>query len=62
MGQFSVSVTLAHPSDPARQAEVKLIVDTGTTSVARNTQLNSGLGPNEVPSSLTGDSTNFDRA
>ena len=31
MGQFSVSVTLSPPNDPARRAETKLIVDTGAT-------------------------------
>jgi len=31
MGQFSVEVLVAHPTDPARQAQVKLTVDTGAT-------------------------------
>ncbi|MGH9862171.1 MAG: retroviral-like aspartic protease family protein [Candidatus Acidiferrales bacterium] len=31
MGQFSVRVTLAHPSDATRTAEVELLVDTGAT-------------------------------
>ncbi len=31
MGQFSVQVTIAHPSDPARAADVELWVDTGAT-------------------------------
>src|SRR5712691_3845940 len=31
MGQFSVRVTLAHPSDPSRAADVELLVDTGAT-------------------------------
>src|SRR5713101_5326527 len=31
MGQFSVRVTISHPSDPARNEEVRLIVDTGAT-------------------------------
>ncbi len=31
MGQFSVRVTVAHPSDATRAAEVELIVDTGAT-------------------------------
>ena len=31
MGQFTVQVTVANPSDPARQAEVELLVDTGAT-------------------------------
>jgi clan AA aspartic protease len=31
MGQFSVSVSVAHPSEPSRQAQVELIVDTGAT-------------------------------
>lgn len=31
MGQFSVKVTVAHPSDPSRRVEVELLVDTGAT-------------------------------
>ena len=31
MGQFTVKVTLVHPMDPTRQAEVELLVDTGAT-------------------------------
>jgi clan AA aspartic protease len=31
MGQFSVTVTVAYPSDPSRSAQVELFVDTGTT-------------------------------
>lgn len=31
MGQFSVRVTVTHPTDPARLAEVELLVDTGAT-------------------------------
>ncbi len=31
MGQFSVGVTVAHPSEPARRADVELLVDTGAT-------------------------------
>lgn len=31
MGQFSVRVTIAHPSDPSRRADVDLLVDTGAT-------------------------------
>jgi clan AA aspartic protease len=31
MGQFSVRATIAHPTDPGRQAEVELLVDTGAT-------------------------------
>ena len=31
MGQFSIRATIAHPSDPTRQAEVELLVDTGAT-------------------------------
>jgi len=31
MGQFSVKVSLAHPTDPARTVEVELLVDTGAT-------------------------------
>ncbi len=31
MDQFSVRVTVAHPTDAARAAEVELIVDTGAT-------------------------------
>ncbi len=31
MGQFSVRVTIAHPTDPARSADVDLLVDTGAT-------------------------------
>ena len=31
MGQFKIRVTVAHPSDPAKTAEVDLIVDTGAT-------------------------------
>ena len=31
MGLFSVDITVAHPSEPGRQAEVKLTVDTGAT-------------------------------
>jgi clan AA aspartic protease len=31
MGQFSVTVTIAHPSDPSRSAEVELFVDTRAT-------------------------------
>ncbi len=31
MGQFSVRVTVAHPSEPARRAEVELLVETGAT-------------------------------
>ncbi len=31
MGQFSVRVTFARPSDATRAAEVELIVDTGAT-------------------------------
>lgn len=31
MGQFSVRVTIAHPSDPGRRTEVDLLVDTGAT-------------------------------
>lgn len=31
MGQFSVQVTIAHPTVSARSAEVELVVDTGAT-------------------------------
>jgi clan AA aspartic protease len=31
MGQFSVHVAVAHPTDPSRVAEVELFVDTGAT-------------------------------
>jgi len=31
MGQFSVRVTVSHPSEPARRTEVDLLVDTGAT-------------------------------
>ncbi len=31
MGQFSVRVTIAHPNDPTRVADVDLWVDTGAT-------------------------------
>jgi clan AA aspartic protease len=31
MGQFSVRVTIAHPADTSRQAEIELLVDTGAT-------------------------------
>ena len=31
MGQFTVRVTVAHPSDPVRLKEVELLVDTGAT-------------------------------
>ena len=31
MGQFSVQVKIAHPTDPTRLAEVELLVDTGAT-------------------------------
>ncbi len=31
MGQFSVRVTIAHPTDPARHTEVELVVDTRAT-------------------------------
>jgi clan AA aspartic protease len=31
MGQFSVRVTVAHPADPVRAAELDLFVDTGAT-------------------------------
>lgn len=31
MGQFKVRVVVAHPTDPAKNAEVDLIVDTGAT-------------------------------
>ena len=31
MGQFSVVVTIAHPTDPSRTAEVELLVDSGAT-------------------------------
>jgi clan AA aspartic protease len=31
MGQFSVHVAVAHPTDPTRVAEVELFVDTGAT-------------------------------
>ena len=31
MGQFSVCVAIANPSDPARRADVELLVDTGAT-------------------------------
>jgi len=31
MGQFSVRVAIANPSDPARGADVELLVDTGAT-------------------------------
>ncbi len=31
MGQFSVLVTIAHPTDPQRAAEVELLVDSGAT-------------------------------
>lgn len=31
MGQFSIQVSVVHPSDPARAADVELIVDTGAT-------------------------------
>jgi len=31
MGQFSVRVTVAHPTDPDRREEVSLLVDTGAT-------------------------------
>ncbi len=31
MGQFSVRVTIAHPADPGRSADVDLLVDTGAT-------------------------------
>lgn len=31
MGLFAVRVTIAHPSEPARSAEVELCVDTGAT-------------------------------
>ena len=31
MGQFSVRVTIAHPTDTSRQTEVELLVDTGAT-------------------------------
>ena len=31
MGQFSVRVTIVHPTDPTRRSEVELLVDTGAT-------------------------------
>ncbi len=31
MGQFSVLVRIAHPTDPSRAAEVELLVDSGAT-------------------------------
>ncbi len=31
MGQFSVLVTIAHPTDPQRVAEMELLVDSGAT-------------------------------
>lgn len=31
MGQFSLRLTVAHPTDPGRTAEVDLLVDTGVT-------------------------------
>lgn len=31
MGQFTVRVTIAHPNDPTRAADVELWVDTGAT-------------------------------
>ena len=31
MGQFSVRVTIVHPTDPTRQSEVELLVETGAT-------------------------------
>ena len=31
MGQFSVRVTVGNPSDPRREADVELLVDTGAT-------------------------------
>lgn len=31
MGQFSVPVTIIHPTDPTRRAEAELLVDTGAT-------------------------------
>jgi clan AA aspartic protease len=31
MGQFSVRVTISHPSEPVRRTEVDLLVETGAT-------------------------------
>lgn len=31
MGQFSVRVAIANPSDPARRVDIELLVDTGAT-------------------------------
>jgi clan AA aspartic protease len=31
MGQFSARATIAHPTDPGREAEVELLVDAGAT-------------------------------
>jgi len=31
VGQFSVPVTIAHPSDPTREVQAQLLVDTGAT-------------------------------
>ena len=31
MGQFSVRVTVVHPTDPTRHEDVELLVDTGAT-------------------------------
>ncbi len=31
MGQFTVQMTVAHPADPSRSAQVDLFVDTGAT-------------------------------
>lgn len=44
MGQFSVVVTIAHPTDPQRSAEVELLVDPGATLSWVPRELLDGLG------------------
>ena len=49
MGQFTVQVTVANPSDPARQAEVELLVDTGATLTWVSAQLLESIGAPRLP-------------
>jgi len=48
MGQFSVRVTVIHPTDPNRTAETDLLVDTGATLSWVPRQILEGIGAPRV--------------
>ncbi|MFQ5817451.1 MAG: retroviral-like aspartic protease family protein [Terriglobia bacterium] len=64
MSQFTVRVRVANPADPARQAEVELLVDTGATSTWVSAELLEKIGAPPLPrrSCLLADGRRGERA